>query len=300
MEKAMYVGLGMQEESITDLVLSNIQHNNQNNFYTRKFSHREEGNYSGADWIWCIGEPGSWITFAIQAKIVNLKTNRVHYLHYQEGKQYHRLINFSREFNLIPKYSIYTIADNTFHLFSKGLPKLSSFPTESWAFTAISPKYIYQLKTKMERHVSSVLQLSLPWEYIFSPGNETNLPLGNQIARNLEDVYWSLENEFRRQHDQPSRNSYKKKTWDNPQPSKMVSSNIPDAILYLMTENKFPYKLPVANVSVLTTVPIQNLLGEELREKESTRHWKLYPDVFERKITKLQENSHTYYLPNGG
>jgi hypothetical protein len=85
MDKAIYTGLGIQEETITDILLNGIQFELDKNFLTRKFSHKEEGNITGADWLWCIGEPGSWITFAVQAKIANRNTGRINYLHYKSG-----------------------------------------------------------------------------------------------------------------------------------------------------------------------------------------------------------------------
>jgi hypothetical protein len=87
-DKAGYTGLGIQEETITDSLLIRIKYEHQENFHTRKFTKKEEANISGADWLWCIGEPGAWITFAVQAKIANLNTGRVKHLHYNNGEQY--------------------------------------------------------------------------------------------------------------------------------------------------------------------------------------------------------------------
>jgi hypothetical protein len=104
---AGYTGLGIHEETLSDLVLNRIRYEYADNFLTRKFTRKEEGSVTGADWLWCIGEPGSWITFAVQAKIVNVDTGRVNYLHYRKGEQHDILINFCRQFRFIPKYSIY-------------------------------------------------------------------------------------------------------------------------------------------------------------------------------------------------
>jgi hypothetical protein len=60
--KAGYTGLGIQEETITDSLLIRIQYEHEENFAIRKFTKKEEANISGADWLWCIGEPGAWIT----------------------------------------------------------------------------------------------------------------------------------------------------------------------------------------------------------------------------------------------
>src|SRR6266545_57232 len=101
--RASYTGLGIQEETLTDSLLIRIQFEHDENFLTRKFTRKEEGSITGADWLWCIGEPGAWITFAVQAKIASLKTGKVNYLHYRKGEQYNLLINFCKQFRFISK-----------------------------------------------------------------------------------------------------------------------------------------------------------------------------------------------------
>jgi hypothetical protein len=68
-------GLGIFEETLTDVNLLEIDRRNKDYIRTYKYKKREEGSKSGADWLWCIGEPGSWISLLIQAKIVNPKTH---------------------------------------------------------------------------------------------------------------------------------------------------------------------------------------------------------------------------------
>ena len=298
MEKASCAGLGLQEESITDFILSHIQYSHHENFFTRKFTHKEEGNFSGADWLWCIGEPGAWITFAVQAKIASLATGNVHNLHYRNGNQHKLLIQFSKAFRLIPKYSIYSKIENDMQLFSRGLPEVAHLPLETWAFSAISPKHISHLTTRIERNFRSVLQLAIPWTFIFCPRND-NLPIAKSIVNNLECVYWNLEQEFRRQNNQPPLSDYKRITWENPQPTRLISENIPLLILYLLTIKKFPFKIPIANASILSTVSVQSLIGNEIKRIENSRQWKSFPNVFERKIIKLKENSDQFLLYDG-
>ena len=201
-DRAGYTGLGLHEETISDLLLNRIQFEHEENFLTRKFTRKEEGNISGADWLWCIGEPGSWITFAVQAKIANLKTGRVRYLHYRGGEQYNLLINFCKEFAFIPKYSVYSKIDETTELFAKQMNSLKDIPLEQWSFSMISPKYIKNLSTRSQRHISSVLRFSIPWSYIFCSTKFKNEALAEQVAGNLDDIYWELESEFRREHNQ--------------------------------------------------------------------------------------------------
>jgi hypothetical protein len=298
-DKAGYTGLGILEETITDILLNGIQSEQEENFFTRKFTHNEEGSITGADWLWCIGEPGSWITFAVQAKIANMNTGRINYLHYRGGKQYSLLINFSKLFGFIPKYSIYAKVEKEIELFSKGVPDLKNIPPVQWSFTAISPKYIKQLSTPNERHISSVLQFAVPWAYVFCAEKYKNANLAEVIAINLENVYWSFDNEYRQRRKQNSRFSYERMVWENPQPSKMISESIPLPVLYLMTQKSFPYKVPISNVSILSRIPVHHALDVELAKIESSRQWKNFPRVFERKVEKIQSSERTYMVPDG-
>jgi hypothetical protein len=274
-DRAGYTGLGIQEETISDLLLNRIQFEHEENFFTRKFTRKEEGNISGADWLWCIGEPGSWITFAVQAKIANLKTGRVRYLHYRGGEQYNLLINFCKEFAFIPKYSVYSKIDETTELVAKRLDTLRKVPLEQWSFSMISPKYIKNLSTRSQRHISSVLRYSVP----------------------LDDIYWELESQFRQEHNQPPKASFKRIIWENPQPSMMVTKEMPLLILYLLTQGRFAHKVPIANVSIYSSTPVQLALKTELERIEETRRWKQFPKSFERATFRIQDRGTEYLLP---
>lgn len=288
MDKANNTCLGIQEETITDILLNNIQSEHAENFITKKFSHKEEGNITGADWLWCIGEPGYWITFAIQAKISNVNTGRVNHLHYKNGYQYSKLINFSKKCHFIPKYSIYTKYDEGINLFARNVPELKNMPPEQWSFTAIAPKHVNHLTKQEERHYSRVLQLAVPWTYMFNKGKSKETRLAVVIANNLENLYWSFENEFRHQHNLRSRHSYERLDSDNPEPSKMISEGIPFPVLYLMLKRIPSSKAPVSNLGVLSNVPVNLAIRSELEKLEKSRKWKIFQSTFERKFIGFQ------------
>jgi len=298
-KKAGYTGLGIQEESITDILLNRIAYEHKENFATRKFTRKEEGNFSGADWLWCIGEPGAWITFAIQAKIANINTGRVNYLHYRNGEQHSSLIRFARQFHFIPKYTIYAKVSDEIELFSKSVLELSNTPIEQWSFASISPSYIKNLLAAKERHISSVLQFAIPWTYAFHENSNENMSIAKLIAGNFEKVYWNLENESRRRRKQNLVTSFKRINWENPQPLQLVSKSIPLPVLYLMTQNKFPHKVPISNVSIFSQASVLEIISTELAKIESTRKWKIFPAVFERKIEEIQNTDKMYMLTDG-
>jgi hypothetical protein len=297
--KAGYTGLGIQEETITDSMLNRIQYEHKENFATRKFTKKEEGNITGADWLWCIGEPGSWITFAIQAKIVNMKTGRVNFLHYHHGDQYLLLINFAKLFHFIPKYTIYSMVDDKIELFSRSIPELSNKPAKFWSLTAISPIYIKHLLSPKERHVSNVLQFAVPWAYAFCDEGNENTLIAKAIAMNFENVYWSFENEYRRRHKKKPIHMRKQINWENPQPLRLVSETMPLPVLYLMTQKGFHFKIPISNVSVFSRHPVLQSLEIELEKVEGSKKWKFFPMVFERKVKKLQNSDRIYMLTDG-
>jgi hypothetical protein len=297
--KAGYTGLGIQEETLTDLLLNTVQYEHKENFATRKFTKKEEGNISGADWLWCIGEPGSWITFAVQAKITNINTGRVNFLHYRDGEQYSLLINFAKQFRLIPKYSIYAKIDGGIELYSRKVSELSTKPAELWSSTIISPKYIKHLSTPKEKHVENVLQFAVPWSYAFGEESHESKSLARAIAGNLDKVYWPLENEHRRRHGQNLRDTYKQINWENPQPFTLVSESMPLVVLYLMTQKDFNHRVPISNVSVFSKAPVLKSLDIELSKIEGSRKWKSFPSLFERRIEKIQDSDRIYLLPDG-
>ena len=297
--KAGYTGLGIQEETITDSLLNRIQYEHKENFATRKFTKKEEGNISGADWLWCIGEPGAWITFAIQAKIANMNTGRVNFLHYNHGDQYSLLINFAKQFHFIPKYTIYSMVDDKIELFSRSVPELSNRPAKLWSFASISPFYIKKLLSRKEKHISNVLQFAVPWDYAFCDEVTESTQIARIIAENFENLYWAFENEHRRRHKQKPTYGYKRINWENPQPLRLVSESMPLPVLYLMTQKRFSHKVPISNVSVFSKSPVLEVIEIELAKIEGSKVWRNFPMVFERKVKKLQNSDRIYMLTDG-
>ena len=296
--RANYTGLGIREETLTELLVNRIQFEHEENFFTRKFTGKEEGNITGADWLWCIGEPGSWITFAVQAKIVSLTTGRVNYLHYRKGEQYNLLINFCKQFRFIPKYSVFYKSNEDVEFFAKKIEELRGISLEQWSLSMISPKYIKDLLTPRERHISNVLQFSHPWSYIFCNHATKSNSIADGIADNLEKIYWKFENEFRRQRNQKPSNHFSQIIWENPQPYEMISKDLPLPVLYLLTSSHFSNKIPISNVSLYSTTPAQRVLDGELKKIEGQRRWKSYPETFERAVARIQESRTTYLLPD--
>src|SRR5690349_11164115 len=94
--------LGILEETITDMHLLAIARRHSDYVVTRKFSRKEEGSQSGADWLWCIGEPGAWFSLLVQAKVVQPHTATCRFLDYRSGEQRRPLLRFARLYRLFP------------------------------------------------------------------------------------------------------------------------------------------------------------------------------------------------------
>ena len=122
--KGHLTGLGILEETITNYIfyiLIETESRHSQHVYTKQFSRKQEGSESGADWLWCIGNPGEWLPILIQAKIVNPRTKQCHHLNYgtRHGKQGQLLVRYARTNRLLPLYCIYSLIDkdtNPFNL----------------------------------------------------------------------------------------------------------------------------------------------------------------------------------------
>jgi hypothetical protein len=298
MHRASSTGLGILEETLTDITVNRIQFRHEDKFLMRKFTRKEEGTITGADWLWCIGEPGSWVTFAIQAKVVNPRTGRVNYLHYKQGQQYRLLVGFSRRFGLIPKYSVFGTISKGTAFFARSLQSLGSISADQWSFSMVSPRYIKGLVKPRDKDFSRVLDFAVPWSYVFSGSTKwiDNL-IAKQIAANLEKVYWELENEYRRREKQTPRQSFTRTMWENPQPSKLVTERIPMPVLYLLSKDRFPHPVPISRVSVLSAIPAKEALQIELMEVSDSKRWKLFPHTFANAVAEIQERASALLLP---
>ena len=291
MNKAKYTGLGIHEESITDFILNSIQYENRENVLTRKFTRKDENSISGADWLWCIGERNSWITFAVQAKIMNINTGKVHFLHYskENNEQFSKLHKFCKTFSFIPEYSIYARVDHDVKPFLRSLPEFKSLPISDWSFSAISPKYVKNLRTSQEKQISKVLYYSIPWKYILCKSENSKSLLGMSIVQNLDRIHQIIENEYRINNSLPRLENREYIDWDNPNPIKMVSDSIPLLVLYLLVNNRFPAKVPVSGVNIISNTNVNELIASELKKVGGTKRWKRFSSTFNNKLGLISD-----------
>jgi len=132
---------------------------------------------------------------------------------------------------------------------------------------------------------------------VFSDQLSNGNSIAEQIVNNLEKIYWKFENEFRRRKHQRPSNHFDQITWENPQPSKMITEDIPLPVLYLLTQKNFPHKIPISKVSLFSDQPVQLALEDGIKKLKGKRFWKNYSLTFERAILQIEENRITYLSP---
>jgi hypothetical protein len=261
--------LGVLEETITDVNLIEISRRHSTYVLTKKFSRREEGSESGADWLWCIGEPGAWFPFLVQAKVVNPNTSTCHALNYRAGEQRRLLLDFSRRYRLFPLYCVYSqIPDNLFPL-SKSLPCLSSVASSEWACMLIIPKFVRQLADQKQKKQADLLRYGIPWTFPFHHAMQNeNQKLAHSLAESMQKVVAEFELStpkvaVRASSGRSSSKSTTRIRWENPDPTILITPNLPNIAMRLIKGKISPTKSPIAGVSIVSCVPIEFALSAQ-------------------------------------
>lgn len=246
--------LGILEESITDVNLIEIATRHDEYIVTRKFTRKEEGSKSGADWLWCFGEPGSWISLLIQAKMINPKTLTCHYLDYNKGKQRALLIEFAYKQHLIPFYCIYSYLPNYFDPSKYHKLPLNSVDRIQWACSLVTPKYIKKLVKERKTKQIEILKYGIPWSRLFVNSISTKpLSLAHNMAASI--------NAMRLQFDLTTSNKARSQR-DDPDPNSLITTDLPPIVSRLLSQKIKPTDSPVSGVSLISTVPIEVLAKE--------------------------------------
>jgi hypothetical protein len=259
MNKGVFLRLGIMEETITDMHLLTIAEKHSDYVLTRKFTRREEGSKSGADWLWVIGEPGSWIPLLIQAKIINPKTGNCQYLDYKDGEQRTKLLYYARQHKLVPVYCIYSSIPQSFsppHVLDyEGREK------EDWACSFVSPKRIRLLSEKGQKNQKDILKYGIPWMDIFNiPARDTST--GQAIGEKIVNICNNIDNDERKKltatKDINSSLS-KHANWENLDTHKAIVKVIPKFICKMLKDSHNPSDSPFNEVSIISTVPINQV-----------------------------------------
>lgn len=154
------LGFQLKEETFTDLNLLGLKRKHPTEIHTRVFNKHEEG-INGADWEWWLTDGTDWYGFRVQAKIINIKTDRFEHLHYQ-GKasipQCKKLIEQASPKGGLPRFPLYCLYLSTEVLDSKILKSNLEF----YGCSLISAFDVLNLRPDTD-HIKSLQRFIVPW-----------------------------------------------------------------------------------------------------------------------------------------
>lgn len=261
--------LGVLEETITDMHLFSIADKFGENIITKKFNRREEGSSSGADWLWFVGEPGSWLPLLIQAKVVNPKTQNCQHLNYNNGEQRRLLLRYARQHSYLPLYCIYSYVPPDF------VPNRSfdnkSYSNDDWACSFLSPKIVRMFSKTNERSQKELLKYCVPWEIPFCMSANYSSTKGEAAASAFLDIRNHFVSQDRRllpsaNLERKSATSLKHVDWENLDTTRAVRTELPHQICkWVSAKSTNSLAVPVSGISIISTKPIDEI--EELKKQ---------------------------------
>jgi Family of unknown function (DUF6615) len=164
LQSGIQTGILLDEETITDINLLEIQKRHPLEARTHKYYPPIEGAISGADWDWWFGSKTGWLGLRIQAKKLNHKTLRYDKLAHatkKHGLQVDLLLRSAAKSNLIPMYCFY-------NYWNVQIPipwNCGTYPQtqELLGCTIASANQVRKLISANDRSLQSVMKKSLPW-----------------------------------------------------------------------------------------------------------------------------------------
>lgn len=257
--------LGVLEETITDVNLLEVETTHEGYIYTKKFGRREEGAKSGADWLWCIGQPGSWLNLLVQAKIVNPFTGTCRYLDYRRGKQRSLLLKFARMTKSVPLYIIYCHVPDGYEPPPRAKPEFAKLNQWEWGCSWITPRQVRQLAHGNRKKIEDVLTYGIPWAYPFSkPAADEHIPLGKAIAEGLargqEEVVRNPTPHApisAHHQDFGKLPEHKKIQWEIVNPTQLVQEAFPRVVRRLLSLRP-DIRSPITGLSVISATPLED------------------------------------------
>lgn len=186
-EASRTVNFQLKEETFTDINMLELKIKHPNQVISHVFTKKEEG-INGADWEWWLkGFSGKWIGFRVQAKILNIYSNKFEELNYKtrNNKRYQcdKLIENAANSKVptIPLYCFYLQIENCQH----GNPNL-----------CISAKYgcslalalnVQSLRISERKRHKNIWDYIFPWHFLVcNSSNETS------------DIIWHIRALFKK------------------------------------------------------------------------------------------------------
>lgn len=265
--------LGVLEETLTNLCLLEIKKRHSKYIHQIQFTKKNEGNVSGADWVWCIGAPGAWISLLVQAKVIDPHTKRCHCLNYRNGVQRKLLVKFARQQKLVPYYCIYSFVPENLVIPTNCLPSLNSFQREDWGASLISPRHVAELvKRQKPVRQNEIVPYAFPWSAMairVNHGKDDNYLLAYEVAESLSVLRHELLVKTKKDaisdsviDDRVSLKGKPRMHWDNPDPAALLSAKLPHFVTDILKGKTKVKQSPIASVLITSGIPVANALSE--------------------------------------
>jgi hypothetical protein len=124
-----------------------------------------------------------------------------------------------------------------------------------WSCSFIIPKHIRILVEQMRSSQIDLLQYGIPWMYPFHFAAKQKNEI--DLAKALASAFLSIRSQLGGHNEELQRIQ-----WENPDPTKLVTAELPRIVTRLMTGKIPATKSPIAGVSIISTIPINELPQE--------------------------------------
>lgn len=168
------LGLGLSEETITEVSLYGIARNTQTSQIAVYPATKPQESKHGADWEWWFTRGGRGFGFRVQAKRL-FWTGRYESLFKanQRFDQLNKLVSEAKKDGLFPIYSFYNF-DHPLHLFGASSSCQHSFRGPSyWGGSIVLPADIQFLNSD---HITDLFPAMVPWHCLVCDWKEEDLP----------------------------------------------------------------------------------------------------------------------------
>lgn len=156
------------EESLTDFIVLNIRKWGAGKIAIETFTRHAES-LNGSDWEWWFtGPSGKWLGMRVQAKVLNLVSEKFEHLHHENkhGFQVDLLIDDADKNGVIPLYCMYVNWEPK--KYKAKWQCITHKPTVRHFGTSIlSPQTVKKLQFDNQTHLSSIIDSLKPMHCIF-------------------------------------------------------------------------------------------------------------------------------------
>ncbi|MBT4290524.1 MAG: hypothetical protein HOD92_24625, partial [Deltaproteobacteria bacterium] len=168
LREARKLGYQIGEESVTDFVILNLKKYGAGKLQVNSFTRHEEA-INGADWEWWLtGPSGSWIGMRIQAKIINLQSEKFEHLHHtnKHGTQLDQLIKDASRNCLVPLYCMYSNWDPQKYKTPKNCPADKN-SVRHYGNSIVGIDVVKNLHKRKKKDLASIIRYLIPMHCIF-------------------------------------------------------------------------------------------------------------------------------------